>query len=192
MYWNSRNDREHQSNSIYTDVICLAEELRAMFGATLEDDGQSPKHIERSVEQAKQGLGIDVSELPLSRWQEWRISRKESSSIMSPRRSILQTILPSTKRRNIGLAHKLHPLGPHGSAQSARSDATDGPLNLGVNLSSSTGYAGMRSSHDENTSIHTSADTPAEAIISEEEELIVNETYEVTEQRAKDSFVKQM
>lgn len=90
VYWNSRHDRIHQSHSVYTDVLYLADELRARFGSTLGGNAQSPKKVEKMVEEeAKEGLNIDVSELPLSRWQEWRLSREPRFSKLPARSGIL-------------------------------------------------------------------------------------------------------
>jgi hypothetical protein len=75
VYWNSRHDRDHQSHSLYTDVLCLAEELKNTFGQDIEDHMKSPKAFDKKVENWKQGLHLDVRELPPSRWQEWRQSR---------------------------------------------------------------------------------------------------------------------
>jgi hypothetical protein len=75
VYWNSRHDRDHQSHSIYTDVLYLAEELKNTFGRDVQDHVQSPKAFDKKVGGWKQGLRLDVGELPLSRWQEWRLSR---------------------------------------------------------------------------------------------------------------------
>jgi hypothetical protein len=69
VYWNSRNDRNYQSHSIYTDVLYLAAELKNTFGQDIEDM-QSPKAFAKQVGNWKQGLRLDVGELPLSRWQE--------------------------------------------------------------------------------------------------------------------------
>jgi hypothetical protein len=75
VYWNSRHDRRHQSHSIYTDVLYLAQELKDTFGGKVEDHQQSPRSFEKRVDRWEQGLRLDVGELPLSRWQEWRLSR---------------------------------------------------------------------------------------------------------------------
>jgi hypothetical protein len=74
VYWNSRHDRNYQSHSLYTDVLYLAAELKNTFGQDIEDM-QSPKAFAKQVRCWKQGLRLDVGELPLSRWQEWRQSR---------------------------------------------------------------------------------------------------------------------
>jgi hypothetical protein len=74
VYWNSRHDRAHQSHSIYTDVLYLAEELKKTFGHNVEDHVRSPRAFDKRVKKWKQGLRLDVRELPLSRWQEWRQS----------------------------------------------------------------------------------------------------------------------
>lgn len=60
-----RHDRDHRSHSIYTDVLYLAEELKNTFGHNIEDHMQSPKTFEKRVERWKQGLRLDVRELPL-------------------------------------------------------------------------------------------------------------------------------
>jgi hypothetical protein len=75
IYWNSRHDRKHQLHSVYTDLLYLAEELKAAFGHDVEDHLQSPKAFGKRVERWKQGLSLDVRDLPLSRWQEWRLFR---------------------------------------------------------------------------------------------------------------------
>jgi hypothetical protein len=75
VYWNSRHDRDHQFHSMYTDVLYLAEELKNTFGRDVQDHMQSPKAFDKKVGGWKQGLRLDVGELPLSRWQEWRLSR---------------------------------------------------------------------------------------------------------------------
>ena len=94
VYWNSRHDRNHQSHSIYTDVLYLAEELKKTFGQNIEDHMQSPKAFEKQVGKWKQGLRLGVLELPPSRWQERRLSlttrwadwkaRKESPRAVEP------------------------------------------------------------------------------------------------------------
>lgn len=70
VYWNSIYDRYHQPHSIYTDVLYLAEELKAIFGSNVKDHLQSPTAFSKRVERYKQGLRLEVSELPPSRWQE--------------------------------------------------------------------------------------------------------------------------
>ena len=75
VYWNSRYDRGHQSHSIYTDVIYLAEGLKNTFGQNIEDHMLSSKAFDKRVQNWKQGIRVDVRGLPLSRWQEWRLSR---------------------------------------------------------------------------------------------------------------------
>jgi hypothetical protein len=74
VYWNSRHDRVHQSHSIYTDVLYLAEELKNTFGQNIEDHMKSPKAFDKKVGNWKQGLRLDVRELPLSRWQDCKKS----------------------------------------------------------------------------------------------------------------------
>ena len=73
VYWNSRSDRNHQSHSIYTDVLYLAEELKNTFGQNVEDHMQSSKAFDTRIGDWKQGLRLNISELPPSRWQEQRM-----------------------------------------------------------------------------------------------------------------------
>jgi hypothetical protein len=75
VYWNSRSDRFHQSHSLYTDVLYLAEELKASFGGNVKDNSHSPKAFGKEVERQKQGLRLEVDGLPLSRWQDWKLTR---------------------------------------------------------------------------------------------------------------------
>ena len=75
VYWNSRSDRFHQSHSLYADVLFLTEELKAAFGRDSKDTALSPDALRKQVERRKQGLGLDVDELPMSRWQERQLSR---------------------------------------------------------------------------------------------------------------------
>ncbi|KAM0716479.1 hypothetical protein Q7P37_007924 [Cladosporium fusiforme] len=75
VYWNSRHDRDHQSHSLYADVLYLAEEMKIIFGGNAKDHIQSPKSFDKQVKRHKQGLRLEVYDLPLSRWQEWRLSR---------------------------------------------------------------------------------------------------------------------
>jgi hypothetical protein len=70
VYWHSRHDRDHQSYSIYTDVLFLAEELRAVFGNNTKDHMASPKLFRKKAESTKQGVRLEVSTLPLSRAEE--------------------------------------------------------------------------------------------------------------------------
>lgn len=75
VYWNSRHDRYHQSHCLYADVLYLAKELKAAFGRDIKDNTQSPRALHKQVERQKQGLRLDVHELPMSRWQERKILR---------------------------------------------------------------------------------------------------------------------
>ena len=75
VYWNSRSDRYHQSHSLYADVLYLARELKVAFGRDLKDNTPSPEALRKQVERQKRGLGLDVDELPMSRWQERKLSR---------------------------------------------------------------------------------------------------------------------
>ncbi|GAB7333330.1 hypothetical protein MBLNU13_g04957t1 [Cladosporium sp. NU13] len=49
-------------------ILYLAEELKAGFGRDLKDNPPSPKALRKEVESQKQGLRLDVDELPMSRW----------------------------------------------------------------------------------------------------------------------------
>lgn len=75
VYWNSRHDRNPQSHSIYADMLHLAEEMKAIFGGNVRDHIQSPKKFDKQFKRYKQGLRLEVDDLPLSRWQEWKQSR---------------------------------------------------------------------------------------------------------------------
>jgi hypothetical protein len=70
VYWHSRHDRDHQSHSIYTDVLFLAEELKAAFGVDIKDHMQSPKLFRKRIEDTKEGVRLEVITLPLSRAEE--------------------------------------------------------------------------------------------------------------------------
>lgn len=179
VYWNSRYDRVHQSHSIYTDVLYLADELRARFGSTLGGHAQSPTKVERMVEQAKHGLNIDVSELPLSRWQEWRLSREPRFSNLSTRGGILSKILPLARRSGDSLSHKLRRLSSNGSTQPAQSDTENRTLDSEASFSIRLEAAGPRSSSDGNAPVHAVVDTPGSSML-EEQRLIASTTYEGT------------
>jgi hypothetical protein len=101
VYWNSRHDRDHQSHSIYTDVLYLAEELKKTFGHNVEDHLRSPKSFDKKVEERKQGLRLDVRELLLSRWQEWRQSRAAKRSIRKANVAPPNSDDPSLELRNM-------------------------------------------------------------------------------------------
>jgi hypothetical protein len=73
VYWNSRHDRFHQHHSIYTDVLYIAEELKNAFCHDGDAHIRSTQVFGARVERRKQGLCLDVDELLLSRWQEWRL-----------------------------------------------------------------------------------------------------------------------
>jgi hypothetical protein len=103
VYWNSRHDREHQSHSIYTDVLYLAEEIKNTFGNNVEDHLRSPKAFDKKVEDWKQGLRLDVRELPPSRWQEWRQSRAAKRSVRKANVAPPNSDDTSLELRNRGL-----------------------------------------------------------------------------------------
>lgn len=116
VYWNSRSDRSHQSHSLYADALYLAEELKAAFGRALEDTAPSPEALRRNVERRKQGLRLDVDELPMSRWQERRLSRAAGRAAAQKK---------GTATESTGsLTHEL-------SALSAR-DTEQGPEDVGL------------------------------------------------------------
>lgn len=56
VYWHGRHDRDHQSYSIYTDVLFLAEELKAAFGGDIKEHLRSPKSFHKQIEHTKQGI----------------------------------------------------------------------------------------------------------------------------------------
>jgi hypothetical protein len=103
VYWNSRHDREHQSHSIYTDVLYLAGELKNTFGQNVEDHMKSPESFEKRVHRWKQGLRLDVRDLPLSRWQEWRLSRarKRADRKAKSAPALVNTHDPTFELRNL-------------------------------------------------------------------------------------------
>jgi hypothetical protein len=101
VYWNSRHDRDHQSHSIYTDVLYLAEELKNTFGHNIEDHMQSPKAFERRVERWKQGLRLDIRELPISRWQERRLSRATKRADRKAKTAPTNATEPKVELRNM-------------------------------------------------------------------------------------------
>jgi hypothetical protein len=101
VYWNSRHDRDHQSHSLYTDVLYLAEELKNTFGQDIEDHMKPPKAFDKKVGNWKQGLRLDVRELPLSRWQEWRQSRAKKRADRKARVAPTGTNHPACELRNL-------------------------------------------------------------------------------------------
>lgn len=122
VYWNSRHDRDFQYHSIYTDILYLAEELKATFGDSVKDHLQSPLAFEKRVETYKQGLRLDVHDLPLSRWQEWRLSR---ATKRADRKGT-----DATKQHANSPAHELHPLDSQNDFQlgsPAPADREDDP-----------------------------------------------------------------
>jgi hypothetical protein len=91
VYWNSRSDRYYQSHSLYADILYLAEELRAAFGRDLKDNMPSPKALRKQVESQKQGLSLDVDGLPMSRWQERKLSRAIKAAARKQERAMEST-----------------------------------------------------------------------------------------------------
>lgn len=67
VYWNSRHDRQHQSHSIYADVITIVKALKAVLGEDVMQLLKSPKELEESVEGRKHGVRHQIDELPPSR-----------------------------------------------------------------------------------------------------------------------------
>lgn len=116
IYWNSRSNRSHQSHSLYADALYLAEELKAAFSRALKDTAPSPEALRRKVERRKQGLRLDVDELPMSRWQERRLSRAASRAAAR--------MEPTAMKSTGSLTREL-------SALSAR-DAEQGPEDVGL------------------------------------------------------------
>jgi hypothetical protein len=85
VYWNSRSDRFHQSHSLYTDVLYLAEELKASFGGDIKESVRSPEAFGKEVEHQKQGLRLEVDGLPLSRWHEWKLAKAAKAATRKSR-----------------------------------------------------------------------------------------------------------
>lgn len=154
VYWNSRHDRDHQYHSMYTDVLYLAKELKAIFGGDVKNHLQSPKAFSKRVQSYKGGLRLEVEDLELSRWQERKISRTTKTVARSRRTS---NILPED------LAYELGPVSSQSHDQREATSTTDPVL---VSQSD----VGMASSDQAEVSaaVSMSARTPA----SEEQELI--------------------
>lgn len=91
VYWNSRSDRYHQSHSLYADVLYLARELKVAFGRDPKDNTPSPEALRKQVERQKRGLGLDVDELPMSRWQERKLSRAAKAAERKGERAMEST-----------------------------------------------------------------------------------------------------
>jgi hypothetical protein len=108
VYWNSRSDRLHQSHSLYTDVLYLAEELKASFGG----EAKSPKTFSKQVERQKHAhaLRLETDGLPLSRWHEWRLARAAKAATRKGR---------APPKYTDSLAHKLWRLRPRKGDQLA-------------------------------------------------------------------------
>jgi hypothetical protein len=101
VYWNSRHDRDRQSYSIYTDVLYLAEELKNTFGQDIDNHMQSPEAFDKKVEKWKQGLRLDIRELPPSRWQEWRRSRAKKRADRKAKTAPANDTDPPLELRNM-------------------------------------------------------------------------------------------
>jgi hypothetical protein len=126
VYWNSRYDRDHQSHSIYTDVLYLAEELKNAFGQNVEDHTRSPKAFDRKVGNWRQGLRLDVRELPLSRWQEVAAERANWEANLAKAKIAREAYLAKTEiaRANAGpFGLELRILEPRNCEGSARDGA---------------------------------------------------------------------
>jgi len=106
VYWNSRHDRDHWSHSMYTDVLYIAEELKKTFGQNVEDHMESPKAFDKRVGSCKQGLRLDVRELPLSRWQEWRISRATKRANRKTKIALASATQSTLELRNLSSHHR--------------------------------------------------------------------------------------
>jgi hypothetical protein len=122
VYWNSRHDRDHQSHSIYTDVLYLAEELKNAFGQDVEDHMRSPKAFDKKIGNWKQGLRLDVRELPLSRWQELAAERADWEADLAKAKIARTAYLAKAKvaRPNAGpFGLELRILNPRNHEESA-------------------------------------------------------------------------
>lgn len=86
VYWNSRYDRKHQGYSIYTDVLYLAEELKAAFGYGVEVHLQSPSKLSKQVGRRKQGLQLNLDGLNMSRSEEQQRLRARDFAIAETER----------------------------------------------------------------------------------------------------------
>jgi hypothetical protein len=88
VYWNSRHDRSHQTHSVYTDVLYLAEELKASFGGNIKDNARSPVAFGKEVERQKLGLRLEVDGLPLSRWHERSLTKAANAAMRKGRAAL--------------------------------------------------------------------------------------------------------
>lgn len=77
VYRHSRLDREHQSHSIYADILTIAEALKSIPEYNLQDLLQSPKALDEKLGGRKHGVRFDVRGLPLARSDEKWALREE-------------------------------------------------------------------------------------------------------------------
>jgi hypothetical protein len=74
VYWYSRSDRLDLSNSIYTDILFLADAIQARFGHGIWDI--PVKELDKQVRDHRGGISVDVDKLPCSR-MEMRTRRRK-------------------------------------------------------------------------------------------------------------------
>jgi hypothetical protein len=77
IYWNSRLDRNHQSYSIFADILMIAEALKSIPEYNLLELLRSPKAIDEKIGGRKHGIRFDMRGLPLARSDEKWALREE-------------------------------------------------------------------------------------------------------------------
>jgi hypothetical protein len=101
----SRSDRTHQSYSLYTDILYLADELKEFFGPEVCRHSRSPEELDKKIARYKGGLRINTSELPKSRVQEFvepymTVLRQSREAEMQASQSLSSTALRSTSMKS--------------------------------------------------------------------------------------------
>lgn len=183
VYWNSRYDRKSppQSYSMYSDILYIADELKARFSdESIGSMAQSPETLEEMIGRARQGLHLDVSELPPSRVRDWIEAHSVAPIPLSNCAGAPRTATQSAEGCDRSIGYELSSLSSQENRQLASSDtpgSTSQPGPEGSTLSS-LGDADARSSSDRNATLYTTVGTPATSSISEEQRLIEIPPYE--------------
>lgn len=78
VYRHSRLDRDHQSHSIYADILTIAEALKSIPEYNLLELLRSPKEIDEKIGGRKHGIRFDMRGLPLARSDEkWALKEEK-------------------------------------------------------------------------------------------------------------------
>jgi hypothetical protein len=78
VYRHSRLDRDHQSHSIYADILAIAEALKSIPEYNLLELLRSPKEIDEKIGGRKHGIRFDMRGLPLARSDEkWALKEEK-------------------------------------------------------------------------------------------------------------------